>query len=440
MRVLVLGTGQMGSAIIRDVVATWDLDLVGVVARRPERSGLDAATAAGLDGAIGVLVEHDLTAALAQARPQVAIQATCSTLEDATPEIEACLRHGVDVVSIAEEVVWPAAYSPAWAQEIHELAVAHGATVVGTGVNPGFVLDVLAVTLTNVCRRVDSIVASRSNDLSPYGPTVLRSQGVGLTPDAFRAGVERGEVVGHIGFPASIGLIAASLGWEIERVEETREPIISGVARTTSFVEVAPGEVAGCLHTAVAYRDERPVITLVHPQQVHPGAEGTPTEDRIEIHGEPHLRWTGAPEIPGGVATAALAVHLVDRVAAAPAGLTSMLHLPPARRRTPTAPRRHVPAGTRVELHRVLLPPGERARSVPEETQRVPLELRVRGTLVDAARLGDEATIVTSVGRRHRGTLVDVDPSDAHGFGPAIPELAAIGEELRTLLRRGQTS
>ena len=190
MRVLVLGTGQMGSAIIRGVVAAPDLDLVGVVARRPERSGLDAGTTAGLDASIGVLVEHDLTAAVQRARPQVAIQATCSTLDDAAPEIEVCLRHGVDVVSIAEEVVWPAAASPVWARRIDELAIAHGATLVGTGVNPGFVLDVLAVTLTNVCRRVDAIVASRSNDLAPYGPTVLRSQGVGLTPHAFRAGGE----------------------------------------------------------------------------------------------------------------------------------------------------------------------------------------------------------------------------------------------------------
>lgn len=439
MRVLVLGTGQMGSAIIRDVVATPDLDLVGVVARRPERSGLDAGTTAGLDAAIGVLVEHDLTATVERARPQVAIQATCSTLEDAAPEIEACLRHGVDVVSIAEEVVWPAAYSPAWAQRVHELAVAHSATVLGTGINPGFVLDLLAVTLTNVSRRVDSIVASRSNDLSPYGPTVLRSQGVGLTPDAFRAGVERGEVVGHIGFPASVGLIAASLGWQIERVEETREPIVSGTRRSTPFVEVAPGEVAGCLHTAVGHCDGRPAITLVHPQQVHPEVEGTPTEDRIEIHGEPDVRWTGAPEIPGGVATAALAVNLVDRIAAAPAGLTSMLHLPPARHRPPTAPRGPVPAGTRVELHRVLLLPGERAPSVPEETQRVPLELRVRGTLLHAARVGEEVTVVTPLGRRQSGTLVEVDPSDSHGFGPSVPELMAIGAELRGLLERAAT-
>jgi hypothetical protein len=91
--------------------------------------------------------------------------------------------------------------------------------------------------------------------------------------------------------------------------------------------------------------------------------------------------------------------------------------------------------GTWVEVCRVVLPPGERAPQVPPDTQAVPLEMRVKGFLVTGASVGEEAEILTRAGRRLRGTLVEVNPSYAHGFGAPIVELTAIGEEVRALLR-----
>jgi len=95
-----------------------------------------------------------------------------------------------------------------------------------------------------------------------------------------------------------------------------------------------------------------------------------------------------------------------------------------------------VARGAWVEIRRVLLAPGERAPRVPEETQRVPLEMRVKGVLSHDAALGDEVEIVTHSGRRLRGTLSEVAPAYTHGFGPPVPELRAVGEELRALLGR----
>jgi 4-hydroxy-tetrahydrodipicolinate reductase len=202
--------------------------------------------------------------------------------------------------------------------------------VLGVGVNPGFVLDLLPIVLSGVCAEVEAITATRVNDLSPYGPTVLRSQGVGLRPDAFEKGVAEGVVVGHVGFPASLAMIAAALGWEIERVEETREPIVARVRRQARFATVEPGAVAGCLQRAVAFRADRPLITLIHPQQVCPEAEGVETGDTLEIAGRPPLRVSIRPEIPGGIATVALAVNAIPRVLAAPPGLRTIAELPPA--------------------------------------------------------------------------------------------------------------
>ena len=328
IRVLLLGIGRMGSGIARLIAEKPGLQLVGAFGRRQQHIGLDLGPIIGLDRDLQIRIAADLDHAIGSVKPQIAIQATCSRLADGFDEIATLIRHGVSVISIAEEMAFPACASPAQADELHHLAIAHGAAVLGTGVNPGFVLDLLVIALTGVCASIESISATRINDLSPYGPTVLRSQGVGLTPEQFDAGLRDGTVVGHIGFQESIRMIAGAVGWEISRIVETRKPIIAQAARQTALVKVAPGEAAGCLHQAVAYCGERAVITLIHPQQVQPEIEGCETGDTIEIHGLPEIRFTGSPEIPGGTATIALAVNMIPHLLNAGPGLHTMAELP----------------------------------------------------------------------------------------------------------------
>ena len=350
IRVLVLGTGQMGSGIIRLVLDKQGLEFAGAFARRAGRGGLDVGRAIGFERDLGIRVSTDLAKLVEQGQPHVAIQATCSSIDDAMGEIALLVRYGVPVISIAEQMAYPACSSPAFAEEIHWLAVSRGVAVVGTGINPGFVLDLLVIALSGVCADIQSIRAERVNDLSPYGPTVLASQGVGLSPEAFAEGLEAGTIVGHMGFPESIHLIAAAVGWNIDRIEETREPIIAGVARLTPLVSVQPGQVAGCLHTAVAFRQGEPVITLRHPQQLHPQLEGGETGDRIEIQGTPDVRLSGSPEIPGGQGTCALAVNMIPRILNAAPGLHSMADLP-------------VPAAMLGDARRLLRDPGQGHRT-----------------------------------------------------------------------------
>ena len=328
IRVLVLGTGQMGSGVARVVLEKKGLKLAGAFGRRAERAGLDIGQAIGLGRELGMALAADLDTAIKQANPHIAIQTTCSTVDDAMGEITALVERGIHVISIAEEMAYPAHRAPLAAEELQRLAAANGVAILGTGINPGFVLDTLIVTLTGICAAVESIKAVRVNDLSPYGPSVLKSQGVGLTEAAFCEAVDNGSVVGHIGFPESICLIAAALGWKIERIEESREPIISTVRRETAIATVEPGQAAGCLHQAVAYREGTAAITLVHPQQVLPELEGIATGDTIEIHGTPDIRLSGSPEIPGGIGTVAIAVNAIPRVLNAAPGLHTMLDLP----------------------------------------------------------------------------------------------------------------
>ncbi len=318
----------MGTGIARLVLEKKGLELIGAYGRRAHRASMDIGRAIGLERNLGVAIECDLDALVQRARPEVAVQATCSRLDDAWSEVSVLLEHGVNVISIAEEMVYPACRSRAIADAMHRLARAQDVSVVGTGINPGFIMDLLVIALTGVCSEIESITATRTNDLSPYGPSVLAAQGVGLTPDAFRRGVQDGTVIGHFGFPESMHMIAAALGWTIDRIEEQRQPIVSRVRRETDFIAVEPGCVAGCLHTAVAYRADKPVITLIHPQQIHPHVEGVETGDSIEVIGTPNVKLAGSPEIPGGQGTAAIAVNMIPRVLSAAPGLHTMADLP----------------------------------------------------------------------------------------------------------------
>ena len=328
IRVLILGTGQMGGGISQLLLKKQGVKLVGAYGRRRERAGMDLGPAIGFGRNLGIPISVDLSAVIEQTQPHVAIQATCSKFEDAKDEIMMLVKQGVNVISIAEEMAYPAAKYPLSAAELQQLAVDQGVSVLGTGINPGFVLDLLIITLTGVCAEVHSITAKRVNDLSPYGPSVLKCQGVGLTPNEFELGLKNASVLGHFGFDESIHMIASKLGWKIERIVQKREPIISQVKRETPFVTVKAGQVAGCLHTATAYRQEQPVIKLIHPQQVHPYLEGVETGDMIDICGTPNVQLACSPEIPGGQGTVALAVNMIPRVLNAAPGLYSMADLP----------------------------------------------------------------------------------------------------------------
>jgi len=102
----------------------------------------------------------------------------------------------------------------------------------------------------------------------------METQGVGTTVEDFNAGLKCGKIVGHIGFPESINLIAKALNWEIKEVKEFREPIISNVYRETPVVKVQPGMVAGCKHIGIGYdKNGNEKIKLIHPQQIHPHLE-----------------------------------------------------------------------------------------------------------------------------------------------------------------------
>lgn len=328
IRVLQWGLGAMGSGMARLMLEKPGLQIVAAVDSYPDYVGKDLGTVLGLEKALSVIVTDQPETVLDQHEVDIVTIATTSWTARQMPDLRKIIKAGINVVSIAEEMADAEAQNPELAQELDTLAKQHGVTVLGTGVNPGFVLDFLVVALTGGCHSVERIEASRVNDLSPYGPTVMETQGVGTTPEVFRQGVAEGTIVGHVGFPESIHMISEALGLGVDRILESREPIVSKVYRETPHVKVEPGMVAGCAHTGIGYRGDEEVIRLIHPQQIHPHLENQDTGDYIHIYGEPEIHMAIKPEIAGGKATIGITVNMIPHVVAATPGLKRMIDLP----------------------------------------------------------------------------------------------------------------
>ena len=343
IRVLQWGLGAMGSGMARLMLDKSGLKIVAAVDGRPDYVGKDLGDVIGVGKHLGVIVTDKPEDVLKKEKIDIVVIATTSWLKDQMPDLRKIISAGINCISIAEELADVYAQNPEFAKELDELAKEHGVTVLGTGVNPGFILDLLVVTLTGGNHTVERIEASRVNDLSPYGPTVMKSQGVGTTPEAFRAGVADGSIVGHVGFPESIHMVSDALGLGVDRIVQSREPIISKVYRETPHVKVQPGMVAGCAHIGIGYRGDKEVIRLIHPQQIHPSLENQDTGDYINIYGKPEIHMSVKPEIAGGVATIGIAVNSIPHVFAATPGLKRMIDLPvPAALMGESAYERHI--------------------------------------------------------------------------------------------------
>lgn len=329
------GTGMMGQGLLGYILdRPKDIELCGVIVTNPAKEGKPVGELIGRP--CDIAMTTDFEAVLAQ-KPDVVCINTQSNLDEIEPQIVPAVKAGCNVICIAEKLAYPWASDPGRADFFDRLARENDVTILGTGINPGFVLDALVVMWSSVCLRVDGIEASRVNDLSPFGPTVMKGQGVGTTVAEFEKGVADGAIVGHIGFPESIMLIGKALGWEIDLIEETREPIVTAVERSTRWVHVAPGDVAGCRHVGKGYSEGELKIHLIHPQQIHPHLAGQETGDYIRIHGEPTVDMQNTPEIPGGKGTFASAGNYIPLMRDAPSGMKTVIDLPIPRYWSPTA-------------------------------------------------------------------------------------------------------
>lgn len=329
VKVIIWGLGAMGKGMAEMLLQKKGVEIVGVVARGPKIGKsmyefLDVDRENPLDVIMGSYED-----VIKQGAADVVLICTDSFVKESFDKIKYCVEKGINVISTAEEMAYPKAQEPELSKELHKLAKENGVTILGTGINPGLIMDLLVITLTGACVDVESIKAERINNLSPFGPAVMEGQGVGLKLDEFNQRVRENKLDGHVGFPESINMISDALGWELSQdIELSRAPIVSQVYRKAPNAEVQPGDVAGCNMKGYGYVDGQLKIEMLHPQQVEPQLEGGTTGDYITIKGTPNINMSITPEVPGGIGTIAMTVNMIPNVINARPGLKTMIDLP----------------------------------------------------------------------------------------------------------------
>lgn len=331
LKVAVQGLGAMGSGMAELILKKRDLKLSALIDSDPNKVEKTAEEILETNKKYytdlkTLKVKSDLDEL--EEEIDLILIATSSFTEKVFPQIEKAVKKGINVITIAEEMAYAYAGNKKLAEEIDNMALKNSVTVLGTGINPGFILDTMILLLSGAVKSVKKIEAARINDLSPFGPTVMRTQGVGSTEEEFKEGIKEGKIVGHIGFKESISLIADKLGWELDEIREEREPIIAKKERKSKYITVKEGMAAGCKHTAAGIVDGIEKIVLRHPQQVEPEKEDIKTGDYIKIDGDPAINLEIKPEIPGGKGTQAVAVNMIINVFNAEPGLKTMADLP----------------------------------------------------------------------------------------------------------------
>ncbi len=326
LRILSVGLGPIGLEAARLVLAKRGLELAGAVDLDPAKTGRDLAELLETDESPGLRVERDLGAALERARPDVAILCTGSAVPEVLEDVERIVAAGAGVVSSCEELLWPTLQHPELARRLDAAAREGGAAILGTGVNPGFVLDFLPVALSGVSRRVERVRGVRILNAAARRLPLQRKVGAGLAVEEFRRLVAAGRL-GHVGMRESVALVGHALGFELDEVSQTVEPVVTERRIETAHLVVEPGRAAGIRNLGFGRSRGETRVELVLEMYV-----GAPDpRDEIFLDGDPPLHLAIEGGTPGDAATAAILVNSLAQVAAASPGLKTVVDLPPPR-------------------------------------------------------------------------------------------------------------
>jgi hypothetical protein len=252
------------------------------------------------------------------------VHTTGSFLEDTAPELKALARRGLHVVSTCEELAYPFYRHPALADELDGVARQGGAVLLGTGINPGFLMDKLVVTLTAACASVHTVRVTRIVDAGTRRESFQRKVGAGLAPDEFERRKAGGRM-GHIGLAESAHMVGDALGIGSDR--SLRRKLRSVVARErqkTGCLVVEPGQVAGIHETATlsAGGEDRIHMDL----QMYVGAPDP--RDAVSVEGSPSLEFEATAGVPGDEGTANVVLSCVALAGSLKHGLRTMLDVP----------------------------------------------------------------------------------------------------------------
>jgi len=331
LRVMVVGLGPIGASCARTIRREAGIELTGMLDIDPAKQGKLAAELGCEDEKPlrpdnpGPRVTDDLDEAIGQG-VDVAVVTTTSSFEGITPMLRTLIERKISVVSSCEEMAWPRYRNAALADAIDAQAKAAGVALLGTGVNPGFVMDAFAVMLASMVRRVAKVRCTRRVNAALRRKPLQEKVGANMTVDRFRDLAKKGKI-GHKGLAESIALLAAGLNRNVEpgSVSETLEPVIAEQPLDSAMGLIQPGLVCGMQNVGVWKGDglEIELDLIMAVGQKDP-------KDKVYLQGPVEINLVIPGSLPGDSATVAALVNQIPNVHRAAPGLHTMLTLPPA--------------------------------------------------------------------------------------------------------------
>ena len=320
--VVQFGLGEIGKEITRLVLNQSQYELVGAVEIDESKVDRELSEILDLPKETGITVTDDPGKVLSD-KPDLAFHSTASAVSDTFAQLKKILESGTNIISTSEELSYPYLQNQEKAEELDNIATGNGATLFGTGVNPGFAMDLLPLTFTGIARELEKITVKRVQNASFRRRALQTKIGVGLSEDEFNQKVRKQG--GHVGLLESVSLLATGLGWRLDEIKESTEPVIARERVETDYFTASPGEARGINQTARGFVDGKEKINL--NLQMYAGAQNP--VDQINLFGVPEVSLKVPGGIHGDIATPAIAVNSARKVLEEDPGLLTLLDIYP---------------------------------------------------------------------------------------------------------------
>ncbi|MFW9999359.1 MAG: hypothetical protein ACFE9Q_07920 [Candidatus Hodarchaeota archaeon] len=324
--VIQIGLGPMGKLITILLLKSKNINVIGVVDIAPKLVGKNLNKIFNEIDDSEIVIQPNLENAIAKKKVDVVIIATSSSLEKVAPIIKQAVKSGSNVISICEELSYPYDYYPQLSKELDQLAKSNGVSIVGTGINPGYLMDLLPIVITAPCQDVKSIKVTRMMNSAKRREPFQRKIGTGLRIEEFHQKINKHEISGHVGLTQSIQMIVAALGLHYDEIIEfPPKEIITEKDLITSYGEKVPkGYVCGLQSKAIAKQENKDIISLDFIAYAGEHEE----YDSIIIEGIPNIHQKIIGGVHGDIGTAGMVVNLIPKIIDAKPGLFTMKDLP----------------------------------------------------------------------------------------------------------------
>ncbi|SDI71289.1 hypothetical protein [Natribacillus halophilus] len=297
------GLGPIGKEILKKGGKDEAFNVIGGVDIDPELVG----ESLGNDA----FVVSDVSELSGKAKPyaqKIAFHATGSKLPSVWPQIRQLLDYGYHVVTTCEEMLYPWVRYPELSGEIDHYAKSKGLSVIGTGINPGFVMDSLPLMATAVTDQIQSVNAIRQANVGERRVPLQKKVGIGKSEDEFRQLAKEGKI-GHVGLEETVRLVAAGLNVHIEQLQTSLEPTFADRDYELSWLTLKSGEVSGQSQQAKATTSENVTIEMKLTM-----ALGVESKDEIMVRGTDPVHLIIPNGIFGDTATASMIINTGKRI------------------------------------------------------------------------------------------------------------------------------